>query len=147
MLELFYLLIILLVIAFLVQVLLLKKPNLFYRDIPAGLCVADLPNKPNWVSSLVPSSNAHYIAPLPTASLIHTADVIQLIDPKTYTVIVSGTLQGFRRTPFWGFTDWFCIGEDGHVTSSATLGYSDLGKNREWVNHLRQRLTNGFPKN
>ncbi len=115
-------------------------PNVFYRDKPAGLCEAILSDKPNWVSSLVATDNAHYINPLPMTEFSKLAEIIERIEPTTYLVIHPYFIEGYRRTPFFGFTDWFCITDTGQVTSAATLGHSDLGVNRRWVDSLREKL-------
>ena len=54
-------------------------PNVFYRDKPAGLCGAILSDKPNWVSSLVATDNAHYINPLPMTEFSKLAEIIERI--------------------------------------------------------------------
>ncbi len=132
--------IVILVTVLIMSLFLSKHPNFFYRDRPAGLCEAALPDKPNWVSSLVHRSDAHYIAPLPVTAIDNLAHYIYEMDPKTYIVRYPDYLEGYRRTKFWGFTDWFCIKDNDHVTPSATIGHSDLGENRRWVEALRQRI-------
>tara|TARA_B110000879_G_C11062754_1_gene467396 strand:+ start:638 stop:1087 length:450 start_codon:yes stop_codon:yes gene_type:complete len=115
-------------------------PNVFYRDKPAGLCEAILPDKPNWVSSLAIPDNAHYVMPLPMSVFEDITRAIVKIDPNTYTVVHPYYIEGYRRTAFFGFTDWFCITDTGQVTSTATLGHSDVGVNRKWVESLRVLL-------
>ncbi len=39
-------------------------PQINFRTMPDGLCEARLDDKPNWVSSLVDTSDSHYIKPL-----------------------------------------------------------------------------------
>lgn len=138
--ELFVVIIIIL-LCFLMLTLILKKyPDIFYRDKPLGLCQAHLDDKPHWVSSLVEPSNEHYVSPLPVSTFASMANAMELIDPNTYILIHPFYMEGYRRTAYFGFTDWFCINELGHVTSTATLGYSDLGNNKRWVEQLRLLL-------
>lgn len=118
-------------------------PDTFYRDKPHGLCEANLPDKPNWVSSVVSIEDPHYIAPLPMTNFYQLAEAIDAIDPKTYKIIYPYYIEGYRRTNFFGFTDWFCITDTGQITSTATLGHSDLGVNRRWVESLRSKLQSG----
>jgi len=49
------------------------------------------------------------------------------------------------KTPLLGFVDdvEFCLDEKNnliHVRSASRLGYSDLGKNRQRIEHIRQRF-------
>ena len=125
---------------FVMSLFLSQNKGFFYRDKPEGLCEALLPDKPNWVSSLVSISDPHYIASLPVDKLATVSAAIYQIDPKSYVLMHEHYLEGFHRTKFWGFTDWFCIKSDGNVTASATLGHSDLGYNRRWVENLRKLL-------
>jgi uncharacterized protein (DUF1499 family) len=141
MLEMLVVVIVILLCVLSVNTLLAKYPDFFYRDKPQGLCEAALSDKPNWVSSLVHRSNSHYVSPLPVTPLSDIARCIQRMDPQIYVVIHNRRIEGFRRTHYFGFTDWFCITDNGHITSSATLGYSDLGNNRNWVTDLRQQLS------
>lgn len=138
--ELFIVVVIALLGVFVMSIFLSKYPEFFYRDSPLGLCEANLSSKPNWVSSLVEPSDSHYVSPLPVNSLDAIQQCIYKIDPKTYVVLHANYIEGYTRTNFFGFTDWFCIKDNGQITSSATLGYSDLRKNRQWVEKLRQQI-------
>lgn len=122
----------------LMQFVLALKPNLFYRDKPFGLCEANLGRAPNWVSSLVHQSSSHHVASFAELPFTKITSCIEFIDPKTYVVELTNHLEGFRRTALFGFTDWFCIERNGNLTSAATLGYTDLGRNRKWVERIRQ---------
>lgn len=136
----FKFLIIVLLSALFMSLFLKFFPNMFYRDKPSGLCQGVLANKPNWVSSLVAVDDPHYIEPLQMIEFSKLSQAIELINPKTYIVVHPYYIEGYRRTDFFGFTDWFCITDTGQVTSSATLGHSDLGVNRRWVESLRQKI-------
>jgi uncharacterized protein (DUF1499 family) len=130
----------LLVIVSLVSMILSPKIN--YRSMPAHLCEALLPEqKPNWVSSLVDSNNPHYVAPFKIKSLSTLADCLHSQFPKATITFVqeNSHLLAYRQSRVFHFTDWICIKADGHVSSSATMGHSDFGKNREWVEAIRQR--------
>jgi uncharacterized protein (DUF1499 family) len=138
--ELFIVIVIVLLGVFIMSIFLSKYPELFYRDSPVGLCEANLPDKPNWVSSLVDRKDSHYISPLSFNEFDDIRQCIYNVDPKSYIIVHPKYIEGYRRTNFFGFTDWFCIKDSGQVTSSATVGYSDLGKNRQWVDKLRSQL-------
>lgn len=125
-----------LVALFLISFFLRKYSDTFYRGKPAGLCEAKLADKPNWVSSLVEPSNPHFVAPLSVGAFDHIEKAIKRIEPKVYLLVTPDFIEGYRRSQFFGFTDWFCINTLGHITSSATVGYSDFGNNRRWVNRL-----------
>jgi len=127
---------------FIMSLFLKKFPNFFYRDKPEGLCSASLVDKPNWVSSIINIKDQHYVSPLPITPLANITKCIFNMDPKAYVITNIGYIEGFHRTKFFGFTDWFCIKEDGNVTASATIGYSDMGYNRKWVEELRNKLKN-----
>lgn len=142
--ELMIVVVIILTGVLIMSIFLSKDPDLFYRDRPAGLCEAALPDKPNWVSSLVARDDKHYIAPLPFTPLDDLKNAIHQMDPKAYVVIHDNSLEGFHRTKFFGFTDWFCIKDDGNITATATLGYSDMGYNRRWVEQLRAQVRGMF---
>lgn len=116
-------------------------PDLLLRSEPNGLCEGQLSARPNWVSSKVPKSDPHYIAPLPKVDKKVLIECIKHLPPKKISIEMEGDhIHGVRRTAFWGFADWFCIEPTGDITSSATLGHSDLGVNRHWVEALRACL-------
>lgn len=111
-----------------------------YRPMPAGLCDGKLPNhKPNWVSSLVDIDNKHHVEPLPVGLLSDLAKCIKTSSPHVHIVRVKDdeSLLAWRQSPVFHFTDWICIRTDGNLSSSATMGYSDFGKNRQWVETIR----------
>lgn len=116
-------------------------PDLLLRPAPSGLCEGRLANKPNWVSSKVSKSDPHYIPPLPQTDKAELIDCINTLPPKRVNIEQVGEdMHGVRRTSFFGFADWFCITSDGDITSSATIGHSDMGVNRAWVTSLRKCL-------
>ncbi len=128
----------LLILLFILSLTILTQllfPTLNYRPMPTGLCEGTLsPSKPNWVSSLVQSSNSHHIAPLQGNTLALIASHLkkaQIVDLNTSRLIA------YRQSPLLSFTDWICIKSNGDVISSATLGYYDFGKNRQWVEAIR----------
>ncbi len=53
----------------------------------------------------------------------------------------SERLLAYRQSALFNFVDWICIDSEGQLTSSATLGYSDMGKNRELVEEIRQHCS------
>lgn len=119
----------------------LVGPYWMYRPMPRGLCQGQLPDKPNWVSSLVAKDNPHYVKPLPAFDEKTLIACIRSQGLRKPFVWKKGThWLGYRRTTFFGFTDWFCISEKGEVSSSATIGHSDLGVNRAWVEAIRDCL-------
>ncbi|HAT1797828.1 TPA: DUF1499 domain-containing protein [Legionella pneumophila] len=114
-------------------------PQINFREMPKGLVEGQLPDdKPNWVSSLVDESDSHYIAPLKVESM---SELAACIDSKIPELKIqkqdASLLVGYRQSRFFHFVDWLCIHADGNVISSATMGYSDFGKNRELVEKIR----------
>lgn len=114
--------------------------GLFFRPAPQGLCQAALSDTPNWVSSLVAPDNAHYVKPLGLVDIAQLSACLKKGGLKSKLFQKGTHYHGYRRTKMLGFTDWFCISEKGEVTSSATLGYSDMGVNRAWVEQMRACL-------
>ena len=135
MLNKFMLLILVLLVAFILLMLLFPRMN--YRPMPEGLCKAALQDKPNWVSSMVDKDNEHYIEALGKINLDTLSQCLK-DSGVNLTEQTSEKLTGFRRSHYFHFTDWFCITSDGNITSSATIGHSDLGNNRAWVSRLRK---------
>ncbi|HHL3493823.1 TPA: DUF1499 domain-containing protein [Legionella pneumophila] len=124
-------------------VILYLFPQINFREMPKGLVEGQLPDdKPNWVSSLVDESDSHYIAPLKVESM---SELAACIDSKIPELKIqkqdASLLVGYRQSRFFHFVDWFCIHADGNVISSATIGYSDFGKNRELVEKIRSRCS------
>ncbi|WP_226905657.1 DUF1499 domain-containing protein [Legionella antarctica] len=114
-------------------------PQINYRGMPEGLIDGHLPEgKPNWVSSKVEMTDTHYIAPLKAQSL---AQLSSCIESKIPEVIIktsdASQIIAYRPSKVFHFVDWLCIQNDGAVSSSATIGYSDLGKNRELIEKIR----------
>ncbi len=133
------LLIIILIIIGIVVAIMYLFPQINYRDMPAGLSEGHLPEgKPNWVSSKVPMTDTHYIAPLKIQSL---AQLSSCIESKIPEVIIKNTdasqIIAYRPSRVFHFVDWLYIHNDGAVSSSATMGHSDFGKNRELVEKIR----------
>lgn len=118
-------------------------PRINFRDMPSGLAQGGLDaSKPNWVSSHVAQQDSHYIAPLNISTLAVLKDCVMMQSPKTTLVkLDDATLIVYRQSAFFNFTDWLMIQNDGQVTSSATMGYYDFGKNREWVERIRTQCT------
>lgn len=134
---------VLLVILMITPLLMHFMPGINFRGMPQGLTQGTLnASKPNWVSSLVPESDSHYVAPLTVADLSAIKDCVLRQSPKTTLVkLDESSLIAYRQSPVLNFTDWLIIKNDGQVTSSATMGYYDFGKNREWVESLRAHCT------
>lgn len=114
-------------------------PQINFRAMPSGLIEGKLPEaKPNWVSSFVAKTDAHYIAPFHVESLSKLSTCIKEKIPE---VIIqktdSSTILAYRQSQVFHFVDWLCIHADGNVVSSATMGHSDFGKNRELIEKIR----------
>ncbi|HAU1152904.1 TPA: DUF1499 domain-containing protein [Legionella pneumophila] len=124
-------------------VILYLFPQINFREMPKGLVEGQLPDdKPNWVSSLVNESDSHYIAPLKVESMSELAACIESkISELKIQKQDASFLVGYRQSRFFHFVDWLCIHADGNVISSATMGYSDFGKNRELVEKIRSRCS------
>ncbi|KGP63229.1 hypothetical protein EP47_04510 [Legionella norrlandica] len=133
-----FLYIIFIIIAALVLIMYLF-PQINFREMPEGLMDGKLPEeKPNWVSSLVSESSSHYIAPLKVEAISKLVSCIESRVPelKIQKQEVS-FLIGYRQSRVFHFVDWLCIYANGNVISSATMGHSDFGKNRELVEKIR----------
>ncbi|ANN94778.1 TPA: DUF1499 domain-containing protein [Legionella pneumophila] len=126
-----------LILAFVV--ILYLFPQINFREMPKGLVEGQLPDdKPNWVSSMVNESDSHYIAPLKVESMPQLVACIERKIPELKIQKQEASLLvGYRQSRFFHFVDWLCIHADGNVISSATMGYSDFGKNRELVEKIR----------
>ncbi|HAT1902786.1 TPA: DUF1499 domain-containing protein [Legionella pneumophila] len=126
-----------LILAFVV--ILYLFPQINFREMPEGLVEGQLPDdKPNWVSSMVNESDSHYIAPLKVESMPQLVACIERKIPELKIQKQEASLLvGYRQSRFFHFVDWLCIHADGNVISSATMGYSDFGKNRELVEKIR----------
>lgn len=118
-------------------------PQINFREMPQGLIDGRLSeDKPNWVSSSVASDNLHYIASLHVDSLKKLAACIKSNIPDvTITKIDETGLFAYRQSRVFHFVDWFIIRSNGAVISSATMGHSDFGKNRELIEQIRTLCT------
>lgn len=137
------LLIIILIIIGIVVAIMYLFPQINYREMPEGLIDGHFSEeKPNWVSSKVPTTDTHYIAPLKIQSL---AQLSACIESKIPEVIIKNTdtsrIIAYRPSRIFHFVDWLCIHNDGSLSSSATMGRSDFGKNRELVEKIRASCT------
>lgn len=122
-------------------------PQINYRSMPGGLLNGTLDDsKPNWVSSQVQASNKHHIEALQVKHLGLLADCLLSLPFKTTLVrLDENTLIAYRQSRVFNFTDWIRIDKQGQVTSSATMGYYDFGKNRQWVEFIRSRCLTNHP--
>lgn len=134
-----YIILLILVIIGCIPLSMYLMPGINYRSMPVGLCEAKLVEaRPNWVSSLVDPSSQHYIEPLEANALPLLATRLKKQGGKIHIAhLDENYLLAFRQSPFFNFTDWICIRTDGNLTSSATMGHYDFGKNREWVTNIR----------
>lgn len=114
-------------------------PQINFRDMPQGLIDGSLSeDKPNWVSSSVAKDSTHYIAPFTVDSLEKLAACIKNNIPDvTITKVDETGLFAYRQSRVFHFVDWFIIHSNGAVISSATMGHSDFGKNRELIEQIR----------
>jgi len=123
-----------------------KKPTyLGHKNGRLAVC----PNSPNCVSSQ--ASGKASIKPLSykgeaTSAWQTLAKVMKEHKGATMTE-GSDQYKHFEcKTPLLGFVDdvEFCLDDKNkiiHVRSASRLGYSDLGKNRKRIEHIRQRFT------
>lgn len=118
-------------------------PQINFREMPKGLIEGKLPDdRPNWVSSLVNESNAHYIAPLKIETIPKLVACIESKVPELKLQKQEASLLiGYRQSRLFHFVDWLCIHANGDVISSATMGHSDFGKNRELVEKIRSQCS------
>ncbi|KTD38813.1 hypothetical protein Lmor_0216 [Legionella moravica] len=114
-------------------------PQINFRDMPKGLIDGQLSEaKPNWVSSFVAADDAHYIAPLKVDTLTQLAECIKSKVPEVSITHLDKThLIAYRQSRVFHFVDWLIIRSDGNVASSATMGHSDFGMNRDLIEHIR----------
>src|SRR5687768_17072202 len=86
-------------------------PQINFRKMPPGLIEGTLPNeKPNWVSSLVPHTNSHYIAPLHIGTIAQLVVCIGNKVPEVKIQKQNGShLIAYRQSPIFHFVDWLCI--------------------------------------
>ena len=105
------------------------------------------PDKPNWVSSMVSSSDkGHYIAPIDN-SYLNIDSIAKIIELEGGTVLKkdSNYLHAIFQTKFFKFIDdiQFLVQENTlHMMSSSRVGHSDLGANRKRLEGLRMKLSN-----
>lgn len=110
------------------------------------------PNKPNCVSTRVPSGDSHFIEPiryekpLPEAVATLKAELSEM--PRVKPITEDGTYLHFEfRSLLFRFVDdvEFEFDEDTktlHFRSASRVGHSDLGVNRERIENIRRRLQN-----
>jgi len=117
-------------------------------------------DKPNCVSSEMPSDHASYTDPIAVpvktdGAATDDSDNRSLSLAQTHieslggrvTNISNNTMTAEFRSPLFGFVDDFLLqldtGENVYrIRSSSRVGYSDLGANRKRVEALRQRINN-----
>ena len=104
-----------------------------------GKFTAARTGKPNWVSSQVEQSDAHYIAPLKGS----IAAVAKVVKGMQRTVIVEQKgdyLYAEFSTALMGYVDDVEFTSDGkvvHARSSSRLGVRDFNVNRKRVDAIR----------
>ncbi len=115
---------------------------------------APCPDSPNCVSTqAIIKDSEHYIAPIPLGertSAEALANIKAAIGKLPRTKIVEESeryLQAESTSLIFRFVDdvEFWIDESGkqiHFRSASRVGYSDPGKNRQRMEHLRTQLTN-----
>ncbi|MGL1933663.1 MAG: DUF1499 domain-containing protein [Fibrobacterales bacterium] len=110
--------------------------------------LAPCPSSPNCVGSFEKQTDEHYIAPLTTTlapekileelkSIISTQSRTNIIQTNTnylYTTYTSLLLR------FVDDVEFLIINDTIHIRSASRTGYSDLGINRERIEHLRTLL-------
>jgi uncharacterized protein (DUF1499 family) len=126
--------------------------GLFSGSRPADLGLADGklrggPGRPNWVSSQVPASDAHHVAPISAGSDPERAwkalEAAVRASPGASVVTVRpGYLHAEFSTKSMGFVDDAEFALDAaagviHVRAGARLGIRDFGVNRERIERLR----------
>ncbi len=107
--------------------------------------------RPNWVSSQVPATDPHHVAPLaagpdPVAAW-RALEAAIAAEPRAKVITrAPGYFHVEFATRGLGFVDDAEFLQDGtagviHVRSGARLGIRDFGVNRERVERIRSRLT------
>ena len=101
-------------------------------------------SKPNWVSSQVASSDAHFVAPLAKATIAAVAKAIKDLPRVKVVEQKADYLYAEFSTALMGYTDDVEFSADGkngvQVRSSSRLGYSDMGMNRKRIEGIRAAL-------
>ena len=95
--------------------------------------------KPNWVSSQVEATDAHYIAPLKT-SIQSVAKAVKGMDRAQVVEQKDNYLYAEFSTPLMGYVDDVEFSSDGkgvQVRSSSRLGVRDFNVNRKRVDAIR----------
>jgi len=106
--------------------------------------------KPNWVSSQVETTDAHYIAPLKApgdsrSAMGKLAKVVQSFPRAKLVEQKDGYLYAEFSTALMGYTDdveFAAAGDVIHVRSSSRLGVRDFDVNRKRIEAVRA----GFDK-
>jgi uncharacterized protein (DUF1499 family) len=114
-------------------------PQINFREMPKRLIDGHLPKgKNNWVSSMAAPTDSHYIVPLKVQSLAQlSACIASKLPEVTIKTSDASKIIAYRPSPVFHFVDWLYIHADGSVSSSATMGSYDYGKNRELVERIR----------
>jgi uncharacterized protein (DUF1499 family) len=101
--------------------------------------------KPNWVSSQVATTDAHYIAPLKVsgdgkAAMGRLAKVVQSFPRAVIVTQKDGYLYAEFSTALMGYTDdveFVAAPGEIHVRSSSRLGIRDFDVNRKRIDAVR----------
>lgn len=103
------------------------------------------PNKPNCVNSFSDTLE-HNITPLSHAGALEWEKLIHVLTQQTNSKIITNKPNYIHATftsKLMGFVDdveFYQKNNTIHVRSASRLGYSDLGANRDRIEHLRQQL-------
>ena len=131
----------------------LVMPRPTNLGIQANGQLADCPDSPNCVSSFV-DDEIHGVSPMkfdePTDSVFRR--LIEILENQPGVEIVKqtdGYLHAECTTPLMRYIDDLeCLADSKegviHVRSASRLGYSDLGKNRQRIEKLREELNKSF---
>ncbi|MGL1901021.1 MAG: DUF1499 domain-containing protein [Fibrobacterales bacterium] len=106
------------------------------------------PSSPNCVGSFEAQTNEHYITPFFTT---HTPDqaitnLKSIIETQSRTTIAQSTSNYIHATytslllRFVDDVEFLVVNDTIHIRSASRTGYSDLGVNRERLEHIRTLL-------
>jgi len=101
--------------------------------------------KPNWVSSQVEPTDAHYVAPLKFSrdakiAMQRLVKVVQAMPRAQIVEQKEGYVYAQFTTPLMGYVDdveFHCDGKAIHARSSSRLGVRDFNVNRKRIEAIR----------
>lgn len=103
------------------------------------------PDKPNCVSSMVESTDEHYVPPIPAHDLILDKLRTYISEQKRWKIVKDekNYIHAIEKSAVFGFIDdveFLLIDQTLHVKSASRTGYYDFKVNRERIEKIRDYL-------